>query len=109
VPESSTRAARQNRGGVLTIDDFRALDGSTMALQAGPAMRLDLTLLEVRSLGSPQTEGREPFALLFRGPVDPLLPQAIYRIAADALGEHDIFIVPVARTRVGTDYEAIFT
>jgi hypothetical protein len=94
----------------LTIDSFRPLEGTVLHLQPAPgAVQLDLTLLEVRSLGDAPNGMREPFALLFRGPPDPLLPQAIYRIGADALGEHDIFIVPVGRTAEGTDYEAIFT
>lgn len=47
------------------------------------------------------------FRLEWRGPADPLLPQAIYRFQR---GEQlfDMFIVPVARDSHGTLYEAIF-
>ena len=92
----------------LTIDSFRPLQGTVLALRAGDAT-LDVELVEVRSLGRAYTGRREAFALLFRGPPDPLRPQATYPIAAEPLGEHDIFIVPVGRTAEGTEYEAIFT
>ena len=67
-------------------------------------MRLDVTLVVVRSLGRPYSEGARALRPALPRSADPLLPQATYRI-----GGHDIFIVPVARTTEGTDYEAIFT
>ena len=45
----------------------------------------------------PGYEQREAFALHFRGPADPPLPQATYRLAHDGLGDLEIFIVPVGR------------
>jgi hypothetical protein len=47
------------------------------------------------------------FRLEWRGPGDPILPQAIYRFRR---GEQlfDMFIVPVGRDERGTLYEAIF-
>lgn len=49
------------------------------------------------------------FALVFRGPVEPLLPQRIYRLAHDELADMDIFIVPIGRDESGVRYEAVFT
>ena len=46
---------------------------------------------------------------MLRGPVDPLLPQGVYRIGHQALGEHGIFVVPIGRDAEGTRYEAVFT
>lgn len=48
------------------------------------------------------------FSLVFTGPVEPLLPQRIYRMVHDDLGEFDIFIVPIARDGTGARYEAVF-
>ena len=47
------------------------------------------------------------FRLEWRGPAEPVLPQAIYRFRR---GEQmfDMFIVPVGRDSGGTLYEAIF-
>ena len=50
----------------------------------------------------------EPFSLLFRGPLTPLLPQRIHRLAHPELGTLEIFIVPVGPDGAGQRYEAIF-
>jgi hypothetical protein len=50
----------------------------------------------------------ESFSLLFHGPGDRLLPQAIYSIESAALGRFDLFIVPVGRDEKGVRYEAAF-
>lgn len=92
----------------LTVEDFRPRVGETFAIRGEDGAGVELELTEARGLGESYRE-REAFALLFRGPVDPALPQATYRVAHDGLGELEIFIVPVARNDVGTDYEAIFT
>jgi hypothetical protein len=98
----------------LTVDDFRAVVGQAFVIHAADGGRVELELNEARLIepGSAPADDdghRAPFALDLRGPTDPLLPQATYRLRNDALGELDLFIVPVARTDAGTDYEAIFT
>lgn len=98
----------------LTVDDFRPVVGQAFRVDAGGAGDLDLELLAARTI-EPEAPAvdpsgqRSPFALDFRGPVEPLLPQSIYRIEHDALGPLEIFVVPIGRTEAGTDYEAIFT
>ena len=47
------------------------------------------------------------FRLEWRGPVDPILVQAIYRFRRGEQ-EFDMFIVPIGRDERGTLYEAIF-
>jgi hypothetical protein len=47
------------------------------------------------------------FRLEFRGPCDPILPQAIYHFRREAEFA-DIFIVPVGQDARGTLYEALF-
>ena len=90
------------------IETFRAAEGDAFAVRGPDGAPLELVLAEVRSLGPGYRDG-EAFALLFRGPADPVLPQATYALAHDRLGELEIFIVPVARGGEGASYEAIFT
>lgn len=51
---------------------------------------------------------RAPFSLLFRGPPEPILPQAIYALEHATLGVSEIFLVPLAPDADGTRYEAVF-
>ena len=92
----------------LTLDDFAPRVGERFALRVDGRADLALELVEARGLG-PGYEQREAFALLFRGPAEPPLPQATYRFAHAGLGDLDIFIVPVAHGEAGRDYEAIFS
>ncbi len=55
------------------------------------------------------TDRIEQFSLIFRGPSQPILTQGIRRLAHECLGEIDLFLVPVASTPEGADYEAAFT
>ncbi len=57
---------------------------------------------------APSSGGRAPFSIVFRGPRAPLLPQRIYRIAHDALGSFELFLVPLGPDGVGLRYEAVF-
>jgi hypothetical protein len=54
-------------------------------------------------------EGVERFAAYFVGPSDFFLPQRIYHIEHEALGEMLIFIVPVGAQSGLYQYEAIFS
>lgn len=70
---------------------------------------VEMHLLECRKLNSPGRSGhREPFALLFRGPKAPVLPQRIYQFDFEDLGSVEIFIVPIGPDDSGMRYEAIF-
>ena len=77
----------------LTVDDFKPRVGEPFAIVADGADGLALELVEARGLGHAYAD-REAFSLRFQGPVNPLLPQATYRLANARLGEVDIFIVP---------------
>ena len=74
--------------------------------QVGPA--LEATLVEIKPLGAGVREGGA-FSLLFQGPGAPGLAQATYRLTHSAIGTQDLFLVPVARTDAGYQYEAVFT
>jgi hypothetical protein len=50
----------------------------------------------------------QPFSVYFRGPRQPVLPQAIYRVENDRMGTMDIFLVPIGPDGQGMGYEAVF-
>lgn len=53
--------------------------------------------------------GRRPFSLLFHGPGRFTLPQQTYRVEHEALGEFDLFLVPIGPEGAAMRYEAVFT
>jgi hypothetical protein len=91
----------------LTMTSFEELEGKTFTvISTEPSVALEL--VEVRKMGSGEREGGA-FSLLWQGPSDPFLPQSIYRFSQAELGEHDLFIVPVAEKTDGFQYESVFT
>ena len=88
-----------------SIEDFAGRVGETFSIDSGEA-GLALTLETAQPLPD-GVRAAGSFRLVFRGPAEPALPQAIYPFAYD--GEvFDIFIVPIARDADGMLYEAIF-
>lgn len=72
---------------------------------------LDLTLLSVSPLGRPPGEDedrRQPFALLFRGPGQPVLAQHTFQVDNERLGALALFLVPVGPDGSAMQYEAVF-
>lgn len=67
-------------------------------------LTLELVAAELQTSGG----DRETFSLVFRGPLDPSLPQRIYAMEHSQLGLLSIFIVPIARQADGMRYEAVF-
>ena len=52
---------------------------------------------------------RSQFSLIFRGPGDRPLAQAMYELSHDELGDFVLFLVPVGADAEGYRYEAVFT
>ena len=98
----------------LTRDTLAQHLDDTFTIHVDDSTDLSVTLIEVASLPdrSPATGPAErrkaPFSLVFRGPMDPLLPQRIYRFEHESLGELEIFIVPIGPDSEGMRYEAVF-
>ena len=85
----------------LTAEDFRPYRGSSFRLLPSvaantPEVAVELELVEVceHSAGA-NGAFRAPFALLFHGPLTPIMPQAIYRLRNERFGTLDFFIVPI--------------
>ena len=96
----------------LTREQFAEHQGETFRLETGGSATFDLTLAEATPLGGAARGGeREPFSLTFRGPAEPVLPQAIYPVEHPKLGKLEIFLVPIGPDpkEKGMRYEAVFT
>ncbi|HUQ31495.1 MAG TPA: hypothetical protein VM095_05210 [Pyrinomonadaceae bacterium] len=72
--------------------------------QSGEAVEIELTEV-VETMRTPT---REQFSVFFRGPLEYHLPQGIYHIEHEKMGEMDIFLVPIAKGQEGYNYEAVF-
>lgn len=74
--------------------------------------------LELKKVTELDEEGYTGVSLIFHGPADKFLPQKTYELSCDALGEFDVFLVPIGelrekrderRERTGFRYQAVFT
>lgn len=94
----------------LTLATFEPLvgDAFAVAIDAAGARSIEFVLASATSAGD-WPGGRQPFSLVFRGPPEPLLPQAIYALQHAGVGALEIFVVPIARDAEGVSYQAIFT
>ena len=88
----------------MTRDDFaRHVNTSFRLSDAGES---ELTLVDVSALrASPR---QETFSLLFRSAGERPLPQGTWKLDHAALGQLDIFLVPVGQDEHGRYYEAVF-
>ena len=81
-----------------TLEAFRGWIGERFAV----GDRVVLVLVEA------EARGEDAFGLRFRGPAEPLLEQATYRLEREDGDALEIFIVPIGRDEAGVVYEAIF-
>ena len=88
----------------FTADAFTPLLHERFELAAGDG-RIDLELVEVTESDALGAEHRAQFSIVFSGPAEPGLPQAIYRLEHPKLGAFELFLVPIA----AGSYEAVFT
>lgn len=90
---------------ILTWADFAGREGSRFTM-AGNGGTCEL-MLEAAEQFSRSCRPGGAFRLAFRGPRDPVYPQAIYGLEAPGFAG-EIFLVPIAQDAAGTLYEAIF-
>jgi hypothetical protein len=93
----------------LSLETFAAVNRQSFELAVGEAS-LPLTLVEVQPLPVHPYPGmlRAPFSLLFRTASQVVLPQKLYSLKNANLGRLELFLVPIARDREGTIYQAVF-
>ena len=75
-------------------------------LRTSDSSCLEVDLVKVSELL--RSPGQERFSILFRGPEETPLPQAMYEFQHEKMGKFDLFIVPINRDQDGTYYEAVF-
>jgi hypothetical protein len=79
--------------------------GSRFTLtDAGPPLTMVLDRLEA----GPSSPRQVQYALFFRVEGDAALPQRIYHLDHAALGEMDLFLVPIGRVDETVEYQACF-
>jgi hypothetical protein len=100
-----------------TLETLQPFIGTVFHLLVPGAVSVDLKLVDIlpfekrqrrRSTRGPRQK-RDPFAMYFLGPPDPILPQAMYEFRSDRLTFENLFIVPIGRDEEATEYEAVFT
>lgn len=62
----------------------------------------------VECVNGHSTPRQEQFSLRFRGERAQIFPQRIYVLKHNAIGEFELFLVPIGRDNTGTFYEAVF-
>ena len=75
-------------------------------VHTGPETTVELELIELSE--GRAIPGHEAFLLIFRSPLDAFLGQGMVSMAHDAIGDFELFIVPIAQTSDGFLYEAVF-
>lgn len=95
---------------LFTYETFSPHLNSNFGLDIGE-VTVDLTLTEAtkQAVYGRADMAREPFSLIFRGPGAAVLPQRTYAFRHPALGDFDMFIVPVGRDAEGVTYQAVFS
>lgn len=96
---------------ILQLSDFAPYLHQPFEIRTGDSGVHEAVLIEAKDLGHDHIDYadlRRPFSILFRCPHQTPLPQSIYWIAHPGLGEHEVFLVPVAHFENGVQYEAIF-
>jgi len=71
---------------------------------------IELELVEVKGY-LPQAHeqtGMERFSVFFDGPGSIRLPQSLYSLQHERMGEFEIFLVPISGNEQGFRYEAVF-
>ena len=89
-----------------TKEEFAEHLNTKFHIPLQPSGAVELELMEVVSTLS--TPRQEQFSIFFRGPANIYLPQRTYHMKHDAMGELDLFIVPIGRESDGFRYEAVF-
>jgi hypothetical protein len=97
----------------LTFDLFEGRIGEEFVVSADGMPPVPMELAEATEStepggNGPQGQERLQFSLVFRGPLEPVLPQAIYGLDHDSLGHLDLFLVPIGPADGAMRYHAAF-
>lgn len=99
----------------LELSRFEPLVGQAFDLLLEDDQRVKLELTEAGPVGelsarqAAELGKRVPFSLLFRGPAELSLPQAIRTLRHAEIGELSLFLVQLDRSEEASLFEAVFT
>jgi hypothetical protein len=91
-------------------EDFQPCLQGMFEVRVDDGNPVELELIEVKPFGEAASDGktRQPFCLLFRGPLEPALPQQIHCLENPELGEISLFLVAVGPDEDGMLYDVTF-
>lgn len=93
----------------LAAETFAPFIDQVFTLRSG-GQTAELILSRVTPLGHRRPEAlRDPFSLSFRGVRGLRVPQSIYPLTCEGLGEMEIFLTQVGDGPQGSEFEAVFT
>ncbi len=86
--------------------DFDPYVNQIFQVQPESADPVEMELIELTEKEYP---GQESFSLIFRGPLEPVLPQRTYKLVHTEMGEIQLFMVPINYHRQDAIfYQSIF-
>lgn len=93
-----------------TAEEFQQHLNTTFRVLVEAPKPIEITLVGVESRPSNASEeqGMERFSVFFYGSPEFMLPQSMYRLAHQEMGEFDIFLVVIAQDPKGYRYEAVY-
>lgn len=91
----------------LTLEQFSDLAGGALAL-ATPGGDVAIELADARLLSTPSPRAAPPFRVLLRTAPSCTLQQGIHRVHHPALGDLDLFLVPIGMRDGRLELEAVF-
>jgi hypothetical protein len=94
----------------LMFEDFKDRVGAGFVIREDEFPPLVLTLAEATALPArfAGAGARPPFSLIFSGSLEHALPQRLYRLQHEALGDITLFLVPVGKDAQSYSYQALF-
>ena len=95
---------------IMTINDFHPHKSTKFSIQCGDeSVPHEMELIDIEELKNSRMEGQNKgFVLTFRSLSNGILPQKIYTLSHEILGEVQIFMVPIGPDEKGQRYEAVF-
>ena len=93
-----------------TQAEFAANLNTTFLIRADAAKPIELKLIDVKAHQSevhPRPD-MERFSVFFVGPEDHFLPQSLYSLSHEKMGDFNVFLVPIGKEPDGYRYEAIY-
>ncbi|MCP3957822.1 MAG: hypothetical protein GY719_08220 [bacterium] len=95
----------------LSKDDFAECLNQSFSIEVEGREAVETELVEVKGMvkADDAPDRREPFSLIFEGPMDDVLEQGIFRVENETLGSLDLFMVTIGPGKDRMRHEVVFT